>query len=323
MQVYGEAVIQIDLFHVMQELNRAIKADLKQYREQRFDVERRELRLLRNWVNSIQNAMKEGKDFKNSLTMAGTLPKIKLSHEFSSKCLSFTLQIIELVKITLPNHFFQTLQGFITTFPAEEPYTTFIDKISKFIPKKRFTEKGMHRIKTELLKKLKTFYLWFRKPMDEESIQFYHDFYIIFVQPENMTPKRKELLEEFLTAHPDLKRYSKMTLLLGELSRLSPDEIDGHQIDDLHEDPSFSKKLNTALTTIKKYKLYILRFVDFFKKNPELSKAQHSNMEYYNLKFKEPFKSGNNLLKKERVLGRLDTQLSGKIEWFLEEEVII
>lgn len=113
----------------MQELNRAIKADLKQYREQRFDVERCELRLLRNWLNSIQNAMKEGKDFKNSLTMAGTLPKIKPSHEFSSKCLSFALQIIELVKITLPNDSFQTLQGFITTFPAEEPYTTFIDKI--------------------------------------------------------------------------------------------------------------------------------------------------------------------------------------------------
>ncbi len=81
--------------------------------------------------------------------------------------------------------------------------------------------------------------------------------------------------------------------------------------------------LNTALTTIKKYKLYILRFVDFVKKNLELLKAQPSNTEYYNLKFKEPFNSGNNLLKKERGLGRVDTQLSGKIEWYLEEEVII
>ena len=321
--MYGEAVIQIDLFHVMQELNRAIKADLKHYREQRFDAERRELCLLRNWVNSIQNAVKEGSDLKNSLTIAGTHPKIKPSHEFSLRCLSFTLQVIELVKITRPNDFFQTLQDFFNTLPAEEPYPSFTGKISNFIPKKRFTEKGMNRLKIELLKKLKTFYLWFRKPMDEESIQFYHDFHIIFVQPENITLKRKELLDEFLTTHPELKIYRDMTLLLGELSRLPVEEIDGHQIDNLHENSSFSKKLNTAIKTIKKYKSYILQFVDFFKKNPELSKAQHSNMEYYNLKFKNPFKSGNNLLKKERVLGRLDTQLSGKIEWYLEEEVII
>ena len=46
-------------------------------------------------------------------------------------------------------------------------------------------------------------------------------------------------------------------------------------------------------------------------------------MESYNKKFKEPFESGNNLLKKEQVLGRLNTQLSGKVEWFLESEVVI
>ncbi|KKL52981.1 hypothetical protein LCGC14_2280030, partial [marine sediment metagenome] len=27
-------------------------------------------------------------------------------------------------------------------------------------------------------------------------------------------------------------------------------------------------------------------------------------------------------LKKERVLGRLNTQLSGKVEWFLDNEVV-
>ena len=62
--------------------------------------------------------------------------------------------------------------------------------------------------------------------------------------------------------------------------------------------------------------------LDYFKKNPALTKAQRSNMELYNKKFKEPFESGNNLLKKERVLGRLNTQFSGKVEWFLENEVV-
>lgn len=114
-----------------------------------------------------------------------------------------------------------------------------------------------------------------------------------------------------------------MTLLVGELSRRPLEEIDGHQIDDLYECPSFSKKLNAAVKTIKKHEEDILRFVNFFKKYPDLLKAHRSNMEYRNKKFRQPFESGNNLLKKERVLGRLNTQLSGKIEWFLEEEVAI
>ena len=85
----------------------------------------------------------------------------------------------------------------------------------------------------------------------------------------------------------------------------------------------YSKKLNTAIRTIKKHEVNILPFVDFFKQNPELSKAHRSNMEFHNKKFKEPFESGNNLLKKERVLGRLNTQLSGKVEWFLDNEAVI
>jgi len=45
-QVYGKEVIQIDLFYVMQLLNNGIKIDLQNYREKRFDAERRELHCL-------------------------------------------------------------------------------------------------------------------------------------------------------------------------------------------------------------------------------------------------------------------------------------
>lgn len=323
-QIYGAEVIQIDLFHVMQELNRGIKADLLAYRERQFNTKRRELRNLRNWVLSIQRIVKKSHEFPTIQQFTGTLPEVDPSHEGSHQCLMFTLRIAEILDLTLPEEFFRELNAFLEELKSSDEFMWyFFEGVAKKMPKKRFTEKGLFRIKNEVLMKLKACYLWFRKPLDEKSLQFYRDLHVIFFQPENLTPLRKELLESFLTTHPQLGGYRTMTLLLGELSRLAPKEIDGHQINDLHENPSFSKPLNTAIKTIRKYRNHILRFVELSKKGSPLSRACHSNMEYYNKKFKEPFNSGNNLLKKERLLGRLNTQFSGKIEWFLEEKNII
>jgi len=322
-RVYGKEVIQIDLFHVMQLLNKGIKTDLQNYRERRFDAERRELRSLRNWVNSFQKLIKDGREFSLILKVMGNPPKVKPEHVSSSKCANFTSKILELLRITVPNQFFRELQEVLKELEGSaNTESNFSNAICKFMPKKRFTEKGMLRVKKELLKKLKTFYIELRKPIDEESVQFHHNSQVIFFQPENLTLKREERLTSLLTCHPELNKYREMTLLVGEISRLPLDEIDGHQIKDLEENASYSKKLNAAIRTIKKHEENILRFVEFFKQNPGLSKAQRSNMEFYNKKFKEPFESGNNLLKKERVLGRLNTQLSGKVEWFLENEVV-
>jgi len=323
-QVYGKEVIQIDLFHVMQLLNNGIKTDLQNYRERRFDAERRELRCLRNWVNSLQKLVKDGLEFPLALQVVGNLPKVKQGHVSSSKCARLTSKIVEFLRIVTPNQFFMELQDFLKELKViGVSETNFSVAIGKVVPKKRFTEKGMLRVKKELLKKLKTFYIELRKPIDNESVQFYHLSQVIFFQPENLTPERELRLTSLLTEHPELNKYRELTLLVGEISRLPPDEIDGHQIKDLEEHSSYSKKLNAAIRTLKKHEANILRFVNYFKENPELTKAQRSNMEFYNKKFKEPFESGNNLLKKERVLGRLNMQLSGKVEWFLENEVVI
>jgi len=322
-QVYGKEVIQIDLFHVMQLLNKGIKADLQAYRERRFDAERRELRSLRNWVNSLQKLVKNGLEFSVIMKIIGNPPRAKPEHVSSSNCVEFISKVVELLRITVSAQFLRGLQEFLQEFETlAAPESNFSIAMRKVMPKKRFTEKGMLRVKKELLKKLKTFFLEFRKPIDDESVQFYKISQVIFFQPENLTLKREERLASLLTGHPELNKYREMTLLVGEISRLPLDEIDGHQIRNLEEDPSYSKKLNAAISTIKKHEENILRFVDYFKQNPELTKAQRSNMEFYNKKFKEPFESGNNLLKKERVLGRLNTQFSGKVEWFLENEVV-
>ncbi len=322
--MYGENVIQIDLFHVMQLLNNGIKADLLKYREKRFDAERRELCSLRNWVNSIQKIVNDVRDFSIALRIIGNLPEVKSTHKSSSKCAKLTSEVLDLLRLDAPTQFFKELREFLNGLNGtNDQLANFSDNMLNVMPKKRFTEKGMLRVKKEILKKLNTYYLELRKPIDEESVQFHHDFHIVFFQPEKLTLKRKEKLVSFLTLHPELKKYREMTLLVGELSRLPYDKIDGHQIEDLRENPLYSNKLNTAIRTIKKQEANILRFVDFFKQNPELSKAQRSNMEFHNKKFKEPFESGNNLLKKERVIGRLNTQLSGKVEWFLDNEAVI
>jgi len=308
----------------MQLLNNGIKADLQKYRDKRFDAERRELRGLRNWVNSLQKLVKDGLDFSLSLKVMKKPPKVKSEHGSSSKCANLTLKIIDLLKISAPEQFFQELQDLIHDLAGiGNPELNFSNALLKVMPKKRFTEKGMLRVKKEVLKKLKTFFLEHRKPIDDESIEFYHNSQVIFFQPENLTPKRKEKLALLLTFHPELQTYREMTLLVGEISRLSLNKIDGHQIRDLTESSAYSKKLCAAIRTIKRHEEDILRFVELFKQNPELSKAQRSNMEFHNKKFKEPFESGNNLLKKGRVLGRLNTQLSGKVEWFLDNEVVI
>ena len=308
----------------MQLLNNGIKADILQYREKRFDAERRELRSLRNWINAIQKIVNDGQNFSIALKSAGTLPEVKSTHKSSSKCAKLTSEVLCLLRLNVPTQFFQELREFLNGLNGtSDQQANFSDTMFNVMPKKRFTEKGMLRVKKELLKKLKSFFLELRKPIDEESVQFHHDFHVIFFQPENLTLKREEKLSSLLIGHLELKKYREMTLMVGEISRLPPDEIDGHQIKDLEEDPTHSKKLNAAIRTIKKHEADILRFVEYFKKNPELSKAQRSNMEFHNRKFKEPFESGNNLLKKERVLGRLNTQLSGRIEWFLDNEAVI
>lgn len=320
-RVFGEEVIQIDLFHVMQELNRGIKADLLKYRKKQFDTERNELKELRDWVKKVQAEMKGGISCTKSLRSAPTLPELESTDGVSGLCRRFTSDVLDVLNISEPTRFFCELRSFIGDLDrTKKPVDYFCDRLLHAMPKKRFTEKGMRRVKKEVLKKLKTFYLHHRKPLTKKSLEFHHKHDVLFFQPENLNKKRRELLDSLLSAHPELNNYRRMTLMLGELSRAPPEEIDGHQIDELTPSPSFSKKLNTAIRTIKTHKSKILRFVEFSQNHQDFVKGQRANMEYYNTNFKEPFESGNNLLKKERLMGRLKTQFSGKIEWFLGEK---
>lgn len=323
--VFGEEVIQIDGFHVMRELNNGIKRDLWDFRERHFQGEIRALIALRKWVSLIQKTWQKEGDFSQALKQVGMPPASNPAYPISRACAQFTTEVSEILASDSPANFIQKLRALLQepAFCREPNKTRFAQGILKVMPKKRYTLKGMARITRAILPRLKTYFLGFRSELEETSKQFFKDFWVIFFQPEKLTPKREEKLNRFLDTYPELRKYRQMTVQVGEIYRLPIEKIDGHQIDDLEESPAFSDKLNGAIRIIKKFKASILRFTEFYKRYPHLPKACRSNMEYYNSRLKLPFTRGNNLLKKERLLARLNVQFTGKIEWLLKEKAVV
>ncbi len=177
----------------------------------------------------------------------------------------------------------------------------------------------MKRLKLELLKKLKKYYRQFRSILETESREFYKDHWVIFFQPERLTPAREHRLNGFLAKYPSLREYREMTLLVGEIYRKLVHDIDGHQIDDLIIKSYYSSKLQTAIRTIKKFKTAILRFVDAFKVNPSLKKSCHANMEHFNFRFKAPFQKGLNRTSQKTLQAKLQVQLGCEVRFFTKE----
>jgi hypothetical protein len=323
-EVFGEEVLGIDPFHVMQELNNGIRRDLLDFRNCRFRSESKELFALRDWVCSIQEMVDEKVAFPLALASAGPLPAPVSSHGSSCLCAQVTGALIEILKLETPDSFFSALVKVLDRKEdnPNEIVRAFVESVQATIPETQRTGKGMSRVKQAILKKLKAMYLGFRTLLDEESTAFYKDHWVIFFQPKHMTAARQERLDAFLARYPELNVYRSMTLQVGEIYRLPPDQIDGHQIHDLEENKAFSDRLNTAIGTLKKNAASILRFVDLFKKHPMLPRRCRANTEWYNMKFKRPFKAGNNLVKRERLLARPQTQLHGTVEWHVPEATV-
>ena len=323
--VFGENVVQIDGFHVMRELNTGIKRDLLDFRAHRFQTEIRELKTLRAWVTSVQKQLNQAGNFSEALNHVKLLPQVPPDHLTSRKCMEFTANLVDLLRIDTPALFFPALGAFLrgASPSADPPRAAFSQELLTYLPKNQLTRKGMERTKQLVLQKVKAYYLGFRSELEDQSRQFFKDHWVLFFQPNKLTTKRAEKLKTFLATYPELQIYRQMTLQVGEIYRLAPEQIDGHQIDALTESPTFSEKLNTAIRTLKKYKASILRFIALYKREPHLPKACRANMEQFNARFKAPFTRGNNLLKKDRLLARLNCQLAGKIEWLLEDKALV
>jgi len=320
-QLFGEKVLQIDGYHVMQELNKGIRRDLLDYRTQLFGTEIRELLALRRRINRIQQEIKITE--KCSKIFLKTIPKVNPSHHNTHCCFAITKRVLPLITIDNPNNFMSRLQQVLRDIDrkSQDAYHAFTEKIRQKLPKGRMTLKGMKRLKIELLQKLKKLYLTFRSLLEAESIQFHKNYWFLFIQPEKLSKGRLRPLNDFLAKYPSLQEYRDMTLLVGEIYRKSIHDIDGHQIDDLIIKPYYSKNLQTAIKTIKKHKPSILRFVEVFKEDPTLARSCRANMEFFNKRFKAPFQHGLNRTKQAHLLAKLQLQLGCEIRFFSENKV--
>ena len=313
-ELFGEEKLQIDGFHVMQELNRGIRSDVLHYKKKMFISEIQELKLLKKWLSNIQKSYIKSGTFVYDLQ---TITKvINNDHIYSSKCLNNIISIFNLLDNELLSSFQEELKRYLINLKkqADDNLSWFSDTIIKSIPKRELTDKGLFNIKKLILSKLKLLSGKYRSILEQENKQFYKNYWILFYQPETLTKKQVELLDQFLSKYKELKEYRNMTLSIGELYRKEISEITGTQIDRLQIKSYYTEKLKSAIRTIKKYKNSIIRFVTTFKTKPNIAKVCHSSMEHLHNKFKLPFKFGYNRYRLETVINKLQLQLGCDVQ---------
>jgi len=315
--IFPESAVQIDGFHVMQTLNNGIRRDFKYYRAKHYRDEINELLGLRSYLNVLQEKRKHA----DLLTPESIPPlkKITPSHSRAKKCNEVIKQLLFLLTTRDPRSFFIAFDVELKKLLKEygEILKEFYDTLRSKFPKRKFTIKGRNRVQGELLKKLKTLCLKFRKPLKEEAREFSKKQFLLFKQPEKVTPKAETLIEELLKQHPTLREYREMTLMIGEIYREPYNLVDGRQIDALTQKKKYSDKLNTAVTTLKKYKSEIIAFARVFLEHPELGKACRANLEWLNKRVKAPFKASLNRQGLDHIVNRLQLQLGCEVRNFI------
>jgi len=315
--IFPGSAVQIDGFHVMQELNNGIRRDFKRYRIRRYRDEIRELLGLRSFLNILQEMRKQADVI--TIESIPSLKKIDPSRSRARTCSEVIKQLLFVLTTQDPSSFFTALDMELETLHKEhgEPLKEFCEAIRSKFPKRRFTIKGRNRVQGEVLKKLKTLCLQFRKPLEEDAREFSKKQFLLLKQPEKVTSKIEALIKAFLEQHPALREYREMTLMIGRIYREPYTSVDGRQIDALTQKKEYSDKLNTAITTLKKYKPEIIAFADVFLEHPELTKSCRANMEWLNKRVKASFKSSLNRQSLDNVINRMQLQLGGEVRNFI------
>jgi len=318
-RVFGEEVVQIDGFHVMQELNKSIRRDLLDFKYREFKAPIRALNAFRRWIKTIQNKIQNAPATVSREIKKG--PPINNTHPVITDCRTITKLILQPLTLTDPKKFKERLEKLLKRLKRDSRNSiqALVKALTEKMPKRPLTKKGMKRLQIELLKRIKKIYLEERTKLEAARSQFHKDHWILFFQPEKMTETRTTRLQEFLTKYPQTKEYHELTRQVGSIYRKPVELIDGTEIDNLTIKPYYSEQLQTTLKTLKKFKQEILRFKNVFQANPHLSKACRANMEYYNQRFKAPFQNGLNCTKPTHLLAKLTLQLGCKVRFFVEE----
>lgn len=321
--VFGIEVLQIDGFHVMQELNNGIRADLAVFRDKTYRKQIKELISLREKISKIQKGYKEKQEYE--ILLIQSLCKEKSKFTKSQLCIDISREALTLFPIIEPKSFIQKFKNLLITWNTHQDpaIQTFYSNLTGLIPKRNLTDCGCIRIKQRILQVLKTVFATYRKELEDESITFFHEHWVLLFQPERMNPERELLLANFLAKYPSLEEYRKITLQVGSIYRKPIEDIDGSEIELLINKPEYTEKLQTAINTLKKWKDSIIRFVDVYKTDPKLGKSGRASMEPINRNFKAPFHKGLNCTKRDHILGKLNLQMGCEVRWLLDAPHVV
>ena len=316
-EIYGSQKSAVDPFHVMQDLNRAIQKDLSRFQTRRFGKELKELKALRNFINNVQ---KREPISKISQQSPHKLPSCERNHSNSTVCQIITQNVLDLLTIKDKQLFFQKIRKYLKKLKSDTriEISSFASNMERKLPKRAITEKAYMRTMKELFKKLKTLYLYFRKPLQQEKKRFNKKRWALFYQPEKLNPKRARLLTKLLQMYPELESYRDLTLTIGSIYRLPQNMIHDNIINDLRPQTNWGPELHACISTFKRKSAAIFRFRDFYEKNPDLPKRCRANMEYQNRCVKQIFRSGKNLKQMTRIKNELRLHLGGQVRNLLK-----
>lgn len=310
-EVFGEEKVALDPFHVMQDLNRAILKDLRHFSHQRFLDEKKELDILKTHITQVQKGTTSmaSKDFQY------LLKNIPDTHPSARRCAIITDQVLKIHRINQIDDFYSALRPALETFrnSAFILERAFGLSVAEKLPKYLETAKSMHRIKTELLKKLKTLYRESQRPLKDAKRVFNKVRWAIFYQSNHLTPKRARILITLLTKYPELSTYRELTLAIGSIYRLPNILVNPLIITDLPINPKWGNDLKACLTTLKHNVGAVVRFRTFYANHPNAPRKCRANMEYKNRKVRRIFGSGNYMKKMNRIENEMKMHLGGEI----------
>ena len=315
--VYGVEKSAIDPFHVMQEVNRGIGKDLARFRDQRFASEVRELGAMTTCFSALQAQLAGGGVIPRDVL--AMLPAVAPGHALAQLCAEVSQAALAALRIPRAAKFFPALREELEAIQCrpELPAKAFAMSVEEHVPRRATTEKARARAAADVLKKLKTMCAESRQYLQVQQAQFSREKWVLFYQPERLTPPRSRLLARFLAKYPELEPYRDLTLGVGSIYRLPLSLVSNAFIDCLPDGPAWGAELQAAIATLKGHRDEILRFREFYAKNPDLPKKCRANTEYLNQRFKAVFQSGLYLKGWDRLENELQLQMGGEIRNFV------
>lgn len=109
--------------------------------------------------------------------------------------------------------------------------------------------RGRGRTAVDLLKKLKTVYVEARHSLQSAQVKFSKARWVLFYQPERVTPERARLLFRLLAQYPELQPYRDLTLRVGSIYRLPLAEVKPEIIDGLVARDDYGPEVRAAIAT--------------------------------------------------------------------------